>query len=302
MASERKILMVHGVGPKPERDVLGRLWREALRLGLERDAPDQLERFDQTSSELFYFADRLERFHDRTYDVELDTAQREQVLERLGRLGKARDFRRRHYEELPGKSPLKEFAMDLGASVGLGRFMLGKAVPELAHYWSDRDWADRLRGDFVEWLGPNLRNGTDILLVTHCIGSVLAYDGLWSMSAATASDDPGLRVSAWLTLGSPLGDSAVHRRLLGAGEKGNARFPRNILAWHNLAAEDDYMCHDKTVVDDFGAMLDARIIGDITDHTIYNLAVRYGRSNPHHSTGYLVHPRTAQFVAEWLAR
>ncbi|MEQ8691419.1 MAG: hypothetical protein RIC89_11355, partial [Pseudomonadales bacterium] len=75
-----------------------------------------------------------------------------------------------------------------------------------------------------------------------------------------------------------------------------------ILEWHNLAAEDDYVCHDKTVANDFSAMLDRRLIGDIRDYTIYNLAVRYGRSNPHHSSGYLTHPRTAELLAEWLTR
>ena len=47
-------------------------------------------------------------------------------------------------------------------------------------------------------------------------------------------------------------------------------------------------------------MLNNRVIGDIRDHTIYNLAVRYGRSNPHSSLGYLIHPRTALLLAEWL--
>ena len=71
-------------------------------------------------------------------------------------------------------------------------------------------------------------------------------------------------------------------------------------AWHNIAAEDDYVCHDKTVADDYKRMLQQRMIGDIRDHTIYNLSVRYGRSNPHSSLGYLIHPRTAQLLSDWL--
>jgi hypothetical protein len=38
----------------------------------------------------------------------------------------------------------------------------------------------------------------------------------------------------------------------------------------------------------------------IRDYKVYNLAVRYGKSNPHSSLGYLVHPRTAQIIVEWL--
>ena len=33
---------------------------------------------------------------------------------------------------------------------------------------------------------------------------------------------------------------------------------------------------------------------------IYNLAVRNGKSNPHHGTGYLIHPAVSRLVAEWL--
>ena len=108
------------------------------------------------------------------------------------------------------------------------------------------------------------------------------------------------RLKMWLTMGSPLASSAVIKRLLGTKSKGAERYPKNILVWHNIAAEDDFTCHDKTVVDDFRGMLDTHRIANITDSTIYNLAVRYGRSNPHHSAGYLVHPRTTGYLADWL--
>jgi hypothetical protein len=47
-------------------------------------------------------------------------------------------------------------------------------------------------------------------------------------------------------------------------------------------------------------MLSLRLVSSIRDYRIYNLAVRYGRSNPHSSMGYLVHPRVAKIVADWL--
>ena len=78
------------------------------------------------------------------------------------------------------------------------------------------------------------------------------------------------------------------------------KFPHNVIAWRNISAEDDYVCHDKTVVDDYRVMLSERVIADISDHTIYNLAIRYGRSDPHHSAGYLAHPRTVSFLSDWL--
>lgn len=110
------------------------------------------------------------------------------------------------------------------------------------------------------------------------------------------------RVDKLITLGSPLASRSVASHLAGARQTGVERYPQNILNWHNIAAEDDYVCHDKTVADDFQEMLDKRVIGNITDDVIYNLAVRYGRSNPHHSAGYLVHPRFTRYLADWLAQ
>jgi hypothetical protein len=104
-----------------------------------------------------------------------------------------------------------------------------------------------------------------------------------------------------MTLGAPLGDSTVRKRLLGAGLKGDQQFPRNIVSWHNVSAEDDYMSHDNTLADDFKPMLTHKLVSCIRDYRIYNLAVRYGNSNPHSSVGYLIHPRTAHIISDWLA-
>ena len=47
-------------------------------------------------------------------------------------------------------------------------------------------------------------------------------------------------------------------------------------------------------------MLTQRQISSIRDYHIYNMAIRYGRSNPHNVLGYLVHPRVAKIVSDWL--
>jgi hypothetical protein len=132
----------------------------------------------------------------------------------------------------------------------------------------------------------------------------VTYDVLWQLSHDSdyADNYASKKVDTWLTLGSPLGDSMVRRRLLGANRKGRERFPANVLTWHNVSAEDDYMCHDNTLADDYKAMLKQRQVSSIRDYRIYNLTVRYGKSNPHCSIGYLMHPRTAQIIADWLVQ
>jgi hypothetical protein len=93
----------------------------------------------------------------------------------------------------------------------------------------------------------------------------------------------------------------VRRRLLGAGSKGSKRFPTNVMTWQNVSAEDDYLCHVNTLADDYKTMLDQRQVSSIRDHRIYNMTVRYGKSNPHSLLGYLMHPATAKIVADWIA-
>jgi aspartate-semialdehyde dehydrogenase len=103
-----------------------------------------------------------------------------------------------------------------------------------------------------------------------------------------------------VTLGAPLGDHHIRKKLLGANEKPATRFPTNVITWHNVAAEDDYTCHDNTLADDFKKMMDARFVSAVHDHHIYNLAVRYGKSNPHSSVGYFIHPRVSKIVVDWI--
>ena len=68
----------------------------------------------------------------------------------------------------------------------------------------------------------------------------------------------------------------------------------------HVAAVGDYISHDPTVRDDYRTMLEHGLLDSIEDHRIYNLAVRFGRSNPHHGVGYLIHPTVTACIGDWL--
>ena len=302
-ASKQQIVLVHGRGAKPNAQALQELWTDALVAGLRRDVPDKLQSFHASGINMVYYADLLTEFAEPGFDETLDLDNRRQALDELATRTKARDFRRKNYEVLPGKTPLKEFAMDFSASIGLGTAATKKTMPELFHYWQDDDgWAARLRMDFAERVQAMMSTNTNILIISHGMGCVVAWDALWQISQAShKTPNTSLkRITRWITLGSPLGAHAVQSKLSGRDQPADERYPTVLNAWHNISAEDDYVCHDKTVADDYKDMLNQRIIGDIRDHTIYNLAVRYGRSNPHSSVGYLIHPRTTALLADWL--
>ena len=241
------------------------------------------------------------------YDPSLDLADLEHTLSALAALSKARQFRREHYERLPGKTAFKEFLADLGSPalsvLGLKERALARFMPELVDYWRAsnsllRPVLPRLCGV----VGEALERGDDVLLISHCIGCVIAYDALWALSRGGYRNGGGAggKVTTWLTIGAPLGDESVKRRLEGAGADGSVRYPNNILSWVNVAAEDDYICHDDRLANDYADMLAHRLVSRIEDVRIYNLAVRYGRSNPHNAFGYLTHPKVSRTIAKWL--
>jgi len=172
-----------------------------------------------------------------------------------------------------------------------------KALPELRAYWNDiDDFHSTVQGRIVEALQHALGVADSVALVAHGTGAVLAYDALWKI----AQEMPEKKLSLFLTLGAPLANNTVRGKLAGAQESLARRYPGNIFRWSNVAAEDDFLCHDKTVADDFAPFLQTRKISNISDHLIYNLAVRYGRSAPGYSAGYLVHPRVTEQLANWL--
>ena len=308
---QKTLILVHGRGCKPAKNDLFGLWREALNAGVYRDGGDeQLVRLQQVNVTSTYYGDLTNAVLSETqqsFDAALDLADRRYTLAELGARTKTKQFRRAGYEVLPGRSSAKEFFADIGAPIlstlRLTDLFLSRAMPEVVAYWDTASSYHReVSQRMIDTLLPPLKRGDDIMLIAHCLGSVIAFDALWEISRGRSVDQNVVvsKLGALITLGSPLGDEFVKSRLAGSAAVGERKFLNNVISWSNVAAEDDYTCHDETVANDFRAMLDKRLISRITDYRIYNLAVRYGRSNPHNALGYLIHPRIAKLVSDWL--
>jgi hypothetical protein len=225
----------------------------------------------------------------------------------LRAIEKRKNFGINRYDRIPGKTAIAEFAADFAGpllgSLGLSRKVISKIAVDLGEYWNEKsDFAARVRDRVRQAICDATDGENRLLLVSHGTGCIVAYDVLWQLSndAQYKEQFANRKVDLWMTLGAPLGDSTVRKRLLGAGRKGIDRYPSNVVSWHNLSAEDDYMSHDNTLADDFKPMLKQKQLSCIRDYRIYNLAVRYGKSNPHSSVGYLIHPRTALIITDWL--
>lgn len=310
--SDRSILFVHGTNFKPSPGQYLDILSATLMAGLENDFPEIMLSAGATRRVLAYYGDlsnELLRSYGQTYDEQLDLSDMQNALHELRGLDRKKGFGINRYDRLPGKSALNEFAASVLApvlsAVGLEKALVTSASKDLGEYWRQeseigRAMLTRVRDCIREAIDARQR----ILIISHGTGAILTWDALWELS-----HDPDHRPSSgdakidlWLTLGAPLGDKTVQKQLRGSARKGRDRFPTNIVAWHNVSAEDDFVSHDNSVADDFRDMLRQHQISSIRDYRIYNMAIRYGVSTPHSMLGYLIHPRAAKIVNDWLVR
>ena len=307
---ERTLIFVHGKDFKPSPEPLLDLDTSAVATGIQRDFPGMLDAFYALDKRLAYYGDITNaclRAAGNHYDEKLDINDRKQALQAIRGLQTRKSFSLGRYDRLPGKTAMRELAADFTApmlgAIGLAERLIGAAGCDVAEYWNaESDFGARIRERIRTAIATAFDEGRRIMLVSHGTGSIASYDVLWQLSndPEYAARYGQAKIDSWLTLGSPLGDSIVRRRLFGARAKGRNRYPANVLVWHNVSAEDDYLCHDGSLADDYRAMLRLRLVGSIRDYHIYNLAVRYGRSNPHSSVGYLAHPRVSKLIVDWL--
>ncbi|MEM1058884.1 MAG: hypothetical protein AAGK14_06525 [Verrucomicrobiota bacterium] len=329
MPTLKKILFIHGRSFKPKKADWQALWHDAITFGLERDfGPSILKTFQAADPEYVYYGDLNNAFLEKHKNSTRpdDIKDRRESLEELKTYG-AHQFRKAQYRRLPGVNPWYDHLADtFGAfanAIHLGQPVIQGYAPDMAHYWSEAEFGGGVRWRLTEPLRQALADNREVMIVAHSLGSIIAYDALWKFSrygeyrnhpdTATQVNRPGggkpKPISALVTLGSPLSDETVKRNLKGAKNKDAWKYPDNLKYWYNVAAEDDFICHDTNLRNDFEGMIKLglierkRFVQPLSK--VYNLAVRSGEngqraSNPHNGVGYLLHPVTVEYIGKWL--
>ena len=305
----KKLFLIHGRSHKPAKNDLESLWIQALKHGVERDNAALLPKLAETPIEFIYYGDisgsLLESEGRGDYDPEGDLSGRRDCLQKLCEYT-SEDFNKETYQALQGSFGWEEGLADLFSGAlslfRLSDFAIKQVAPDMGHYWNpDLAFGTNVRAELTKKLKASLLNGDDVCLIAHSLGSIISYDVLWKFSYYSEhSDVKDKRLSKFISIGSPLGDETVKRRLKGARANGERRYPRNIRDWVNIAAHDDYVSHDHKIADDFKDMLELGLCTSIEDRRIYNLSIRGGSCNQHHGAGYLVEPTTVRAVCKWL--
>lgn len=289
------ILYVPGLLPKPEpkahRDALFRCLLAGLRRHDEAvtlDIAANLHCFDVVSWTYDFYHEHR--------DFGLDSAAIEAVIRQpaatAADLAEATGWRRRAARWMFAAADIMPFLIPHVANERLELHLR-----DLRRYQqNDNDIAEHTRQMLKMPLRAAAEAGRPVLLIGHSMGSVIAWDTLWQMSR---QDDDDVDIDLFLTMGSPLGQRFVQRRLQGSDEADDERFPAGIRRWVNLAAVGDLTAVDPVLADDFASMVQRGLVSSIEDHLLHNYFRLDGVLNVHAEYGYLANSVSAQVVADW---
>jgi hypothetical protein len=292
------ILYVPGLLPKPDprahRDALFRCLFAGLRRhdeAIALDIASNLHCFDIVSWTFDFYGEH----RDIRTDLDAIDAVIHQASATDTDISEARNFRRRLARWMFAAADILPFLIPHVANERLDMHLR-----DLRRYQNnDNGIADHVRQMLKIPLRAAAESGRPVLLIAHSMGSVIAWDTLWQMSRQD-SDDPQL--DTLLTMGSPLGQRFVQRRLQGFEKKGEHRYPAGIHRWINLAAIGDLTAVDPTLADDFARMTSLGLVRSIEDHALLNYFRLDGVLNVHAEYGYLANDVTAGIVADWWRR
>ena len=289
------IIFIPGLKPKPEPSLHGAALRRCLQAGLEKADP-QVAREFAAEERAFDLVSWTFDFYGEHRDMALDAPGIEALLlkpeaDEADRAA-ATSWRRRLLR---------------------GLYRIGDRVPMLIPRLADENVALHLRdlrryvhndNDVAEVTRRHLKvplrtaatRQRPVLLLAHSMGSVIAWDALWQLSRDPHFDG---RLSLLLTLGSPLGQRYIQRRLLGRQERGASRYPTVIRRWINIAAVGELTALDRRLAGDFEEMLELGTIESIEDREVWNWFRDGNALNVHAEYGYLANRDTALAIADW---
>lgn len=329
----QRIIMVHGRSTKPAKARYAALQRRALLQGLERVDKAKAKKVADGKVEIdfVYYGDV-----NNGILAETSESHRRDLIETdphsengpcipdsgyaaaIDALAAIKRFDKRAYRKVLKENDDLQFVDNVARAAStlaaiasatiLNEIAIKIATADMGAYLMRRAVGSKVRERLQTPLKRALKRGDDICLVSHSMGCMVAYDVLWKFSRMSEYSDVrenGNRVAKWLTLGCPLGEAGVKANLYDADERphkgGTDKHPKHIVRdWSNVAAVDDFICHDPTMKGDYSDMLKYGYVDSIKDQRIYNCYAKGGVANAHKFYGYLVHPVVAAEITNWI--
>jgi len=298
------IIGIHGMGNKPPPKTLSRWWQAAIREGLKRIKKADLA----FAFELVYWAHYLHpvplkpRMKDKDHPLFIEDpylrALPDAVAEKPGRL------RQKFADYVSAQLDNIFLNEDLSINYeSIVDFIIHHFFRDLEKYYHDFCVLPSKKSCLAkELICSELKKvlrkhrRKKILLISHSMGSIIAYDAL----TQGAADVP---IDTFVTIGSPLGLPIIKSRLFAERKqksfsKGPLKTPENISAhWYNLADMRDKIAINYMLQDDFAE--NAAHIRPV-DKLVANDYVFDDQENPHKSYGYLRTLEMAEIITDFL--
>jgi hypothetical protein len=309
----KTIICIHGLASKPPENKFREYWTHCITENLLAFSNEEgLSIPESTRYEIktAYWANAVPSHLEDTEDYCSALEDRiEELVELRKRQGKSFHQQKKWTLSKWSKRKLLTIADTLADAISIKDNVVEKKCEEVRLYRHDQHTADRIREPIIKAITDAWRQGHEIMIISHSMGTFIAYDVLWQLSQRTDfAQYHDKRIRRLVTMGSPLGNDYVQGLMFGDRYKGQYRsYPGNIDSWINLSAYGDVVSHDSTLEDDF--MLPMKNEGMLPSSgeahrdyiKLWNpfIAVS-GKANPHKSYGYLVQPKLAQWIHQFI--
>jgi len=295
MSDAPLILYIPGLKPKPQPDVhREQLWR-CLLAGL-RNADPSVAGSVEACPRSFEIVSWTYEFYGEHRDIELDRQSIDALLEKKRAdnrdIAEASAWHRRLLRTIYRVGDRLPFLIPKLADENMELHLR-----DIRRYVRNVDnGAAMARRHLKLPLRAAAQAGRPVLLIAHSMGSVIAWDVLWELSREAAYDR---RIDLFMTLGSPLGQRYIQRRLHGARRADAERYPDVIRQWINIAAIGELTALDRTLADDFAEMQRLDLVQSIEDIEVFNWFRIDGVLNVHAEYGYLANGDVGAQIANW---
>jgi hypothetical protein len=321
--SKLTIVFVHGLASKPPAADLHRLWKKAFIENIRIDSKSIANELEANPNifKSAYWANAIPDHIEDTDDYVAGL--KKSVTKVIG-------VRKKEKNQLHIKSGgwaaanAKKFGLSivdaLGSALTIKDNVIEEYMREVRLYKNDQLIAERIRQPLEDILTDAWDKKHKVVLISHSMGTFIAYDVLWKFSHRSEEKYTKYRdniVDYLVTMGSPLGDDKLRDFMLierwkkapeAENEEEQKRlYPLNIKQWHNFSAYGDVVCHDSTLEDDFFKGMKENNVrnyraNDLKDYVkLYNpFVTAKKKKNPHKSYGYLIQPKLSEKFKEFI--
>jgi hypothetical protein len=298
------IIGIHGLKNKPPRKILENWWKKSILEGFQNHGLPELD----FQFELVYWADLN---YEKPLDPQVTDKKDSLYLEHpcipateIKNSHEDHNFRRKVLDKIEtGLDKLFLHEKGIGGLETIVDLAIRSKFIDLDIYYHKKCRVNKqliaknaFRNRLTEVLRKHKRK--KIMLVTHSMGSIIAYDAL-------TQEIPSIKIDTLITSGSPLGLPIILKKMLIEQhqkiKKNSKPFtPQNIRkAWYNFSDLNDKVALNYNLADDYSANTRGVIPQDILVENNYKYN---GQKNPHKVYGYLRSSQMAEVIYNFLRR